>query len=110
MRILYCIRLRGESVNAIDEATKEVDSYVRNIKHKPKNGAVFMTLQDKIDIRKDKWIMEGRIEGHLESRSEDVVKLMKNGNMTFEAACNILDIDENDRPKYREIISSQAVI
>ena len=51
-------------------------------------------------------IDEGMEKGIELSLTDSIKKLMKNANLTIEQAMNALEVPEDKREKYRQIISS----
>lgn len=61
--------------SAVDDATKELDKYVSNVRRNPEVRGNYMTFGDRIDWEKELSRKEGREEGHV-----DVIEdMLKNG-------------------------------
>ena len=73
--------------SAVDDATKELDKYVSNVRRNPEVRGNYMTFGDRIDWEKELSRKEGREEGRKEGREEgreeghvDVIEdMLKNG-------------------------------
>ncbi len=69
--------------SAVDDATKELDKYVSNVRRNPEVRGNYMTFGDRIDWEKELSREEGRKEGREEGREVghvDVIEdMLKNG-------------------------------
>lgn len=66
-------------VSAVDEATRELDEYVSNVRRDPKIRGNYMTFGDKIDREKQISLKEGIEQGIEQGRKEFVEDMLKNG-------------------------------
>ena len=96
--------------NGLYGLAKEISDAIIEEKEIKRWGAEYMTLHMKLMEEREEGRAEGKAEGRAEGRAEgsssanlDRLKsAMKNGPMTFEAACKLLDITKPD--KYRNLI------
>ena len=65
--------------SAVDDATKELDKYVSNVRRNPEVRGNYMTFGDRIDWEKELSRKEGREEGREEGHVDVIEDMLKNG-------------------------------
>ena len=65
--------------SAVDDATKELDKYVSNVRRNPEVRGNYMTFGDRIDWEKELSREEGREEGREVGRVDVIEDMLKNG-------------------------------
>ena len=67
--------------SAVDDATKELDKYVSNVRRNPEVRGNYMTFGDRIDWEKELSREEGRQEGRQEGQAllADAIKQLREG-------------------------------
>ena len=71
--------------SAVDDATKELDKYVSNVRRNPEVRGNYMTFGDRIDWEKKLSREEGREEGREEEKIRILRNMIANGYKTDEA-------------------------
>lgn len=84
--------LSGKSFNANDDATKEIDGYVKHVKEDPLWKEAAMTLGYYFD--------QEREEGRIESRIEDILELLEDlGPVSADIRDRLYEIKDTDELK-----------
>ena len=84
--------LSGKSFNANDDATKEIDGYVKHVKEDPLWKEAAMTLGYYFD--------QEREEGRIESRIEDILELLEDlGPVSADIRDRLYEINDTDELK-----------
>lgn len=65
--------------SAVDDATKELDKYVSNVRRNPEVRGNYMTFGDRIDWEKELSRKEGREEGREVGHVDVIEDMLKNG-------------------------------
>ena len=82
--------------NEVDEATKEVASYVENIKLSPELERNLMTLQDKLDIEKKESYEKGHAVGYDSGALNTTISYYLKNVITKETAMSDTHLSENE--------------
>jgi len=89
--------LSGKSFNANDDATKEIDGYVKHVKEDPLWKEAAMTLGYYFDQEREEGRIEGREEGRIESRIEDILELLEDlGPVSADIRDRLYEINDTD--------------
>ena len=90
----------SKSVNANDDATKEIDGYVKHVKEDPLWKEAAMTLGYYFDQEREEGRIEGREEGRIESRIEDILELLEDlGPVSADIRDRLYEINDTDELK-----------
>ena len=70
-------------------------------------NSVDTAKNDGFNDGREEGLKEGREEGLKEGKLEAIKKLIVKMNVTAEQAMSVLDISENERPEYLELLKSR---
>ena len=94
---------------------RELADQIEELKKRQEVGVKYMRLWEEMAELKKEAIEEGLAEGREEGRAEGfeqaqiqaIRKFMKNMDVSMEKAMEVLEITENEREKYRQLVENQ---
>ena len=87
-----------------EKRVRELADQIDHLKSSQEVGVRYMRLWEEMEELKQEAIAEGRAQGCVESHAKDIERLIKNTGWSIEKAMDILEIPEDERSLYIEMI------